>query len=104
MLGLNVPFIQDGRLILRTLGMREIYVRHTGQNLKDTVMEILASYGITRDQILSVTTDNGRNMLTAMSKVFVVWPILFSWKFWMKLAPVDRLINRAREVMKILKN
>ena len=69
MLGLNVPFIQDGRLILRTLGMREIYVRHTGQNLKDIVMEIPGSYGITRDQIQSVTTDNGRNMLTAIASM-----------------------------------
>jgi hypothetical protein len=31
MLGLNVQFIQDGRLILRNLGMREIYVRHAGR-------------------------------------------------------------------------
>jgi bifunctional polynucleotide phosphatase/kinase len=68
-LGLNVQFIQDGRLILRTLGMREIYVKHTGQNLKDIAMEILASYGITRDQILSVTTDNGSNMLTAIASM-----------------------------------
>ena len=69
MLGLNVPFIQDGRLILRNLGMREIYVSHTGQNLKDIVMEILASYGIARDQILSVTTDIGSNMLTAIASM-----------------------------------
>jgi hypothetical protein len=32
-------------------------------------MEILASYGITRDQILSVTTDNGSNMLTAIASM-----------------------------------
>ena len=69
MLGLNVQFIQDGRLILRNLGMREIYVSHTGQNLKDIVMEILASYGIARDQILSVTTDNGSNMLTSIASM-----------------------------------
>ena len=49
--------------------MREIYVRHTGQNLKDIIMEILASYGITRDQILRVTTDNGSNMLTAIASM-----------------------------------
>jgi hypothetical protein len=69
MLGLNVQFIQDGRLILRNLGMREIYVSHTGQNLRDIVMEILASYGIARDQILSVTTDNGSNMLTSIASM-----------------------------------
>jgi hypothetical protein len=119
-------------------------------------MEILASYGITRDQILSVTTDIGSNMLTAIAsmkktpmemkmnliimkmrkKSFPKMKILkkcYKMKNSskikealknpdvegfrcaahtlqlavldaMKLAPVDRLINRAREVMKILKN
>ena len=119
-------------------------------------MEILASYGITRDQIRSVTTDNGSNMLTAIAslkktpmemkmnliimkmrkKSFPKMKILkkcYKMKNSskikealknpdvegfrcaahtlqlavldaMKLAPVDRLINRAREVMKILKN
>lgn len=32
-------------------------------------MEILAIYGITRDQILSVTTDNGSNMLTSIASM-----------------------------------
>jgi hypothetical protein len=119
-------------------------------------MEILASYGITRDQILSVTTDIGSNMLTAIASMkktpmemkmnliimkmrkesFPKMKILkkcYKMKNSskikealknpdvegfrcaahtlqlavldaMKLAPVDRLINRAREVMKILKN
>lgn len=40
------------------LGISEIYVRHTGGNIKDLVMEIFGSYGTKMKQILSVTTDN----------------------------------------------
>jgi hypothetical protein len=153
-LGLNVQYIENGKLTLRTLGMSEIYERHTGQNIKDKVIEILASYEIKREQILSITTDNGSNMITAVAAMnknsidseeesstseeideedLIYKQMLQDEEYVnkieeefknedvegfrcaahtlqlavldaLKLGSVERLINRVRELMKILKN
>jgi hypothetical protein len=50
-------------MILCTLGVKEILVRHTGVNLKQLVMDIARLYGLDRNQVYSVTTDNGSNMV-----------------------------------------
>ncbi|XP_065073639.1 uncharacterized protein LOC135697730 [Ochlerotatus camptorhynchus] len=60
--------------------MIEVKQSQTAKFLKDTILEILQSYEVSIDQILSVTTDNGANMIAAVkmlqkiSAVFGVSP------------------------------
>lgn len=51
------------------LGMIELKERQTAAFLKTKILEVLASYGVSIEQIFSVTVDNGANMLAAVRKL-----------------------------------
>jgi len=46
--------------------MVESHVRHTSENLKSKVLKILHNYDISIDQIHTITSDNGQNMIKAV--------------------------------------
>ncbi|CAH2986986.1 unnamed protein product [Chilo suppressalis] len=66
-LGINLQYIKDATLVLRNLSVLELHERNTATFLKDTIITVLSRYGITINQIYSLTSDNGANML-AMSR------------------------------------
>lgn len=66
-LGINLQFIENGRIHLRTLATREMFERHTGENLKRLTIEVLNDFGVSREQIYTCTTDNARNMIKAVT-------------------------------------
>ena len=63
MLGVNVQTIQDSKLILRTLGIKEMLFSHTGAYIKELTVEILNKYNIKISQIFTRTSDNGSNVV-----------------------------------------
>ncbi|XP_034476696.1 uncharacterized protein LOC117783377 [Drosophila innubila] len=65
-LGVNVQFIDRGVICVKTLGMIELRTAHTSQNLCNEIKTILADFSITKEQIYTITTDNGRNMVKAV--------------------------------------
>lgn len=67
--GVNAQFIEKDKIVLRTLAVAELFERHTGQYLKDTIIAILQKYNISTEQIYTCTTDNGRNMLKCISLI-----------------------------------
>lgn len=67
LLGINVQYIKDGTIILRTLAVKDLLVRHTAENLKLSILETLRDYAIDLKQIVCVTTDNAANMLKTVS-------------------------------------
>ena len=63
MLGVNTQFVRNGRLILRNLAVKELFIRHTGDNIRREEKNILRRYSIHPQQLYSATTDNAANML-----------------------------------------
>lgn len=61
--GINVQYKIAGELKVVTLAMRELKNAHTADYLANVFQEVLAEYGIDLSQILTITTDNGSNML-----------------------------------------
>lgn len=68
-LGITVQYIHDGKLRIRSIGMINLNTSHTGAYLKSVIEEVLEVYGIRIEQVISMTTDNGSNMLK-MIKMF----------------------------------
>ena len=64
-LGINIQYVDKGKLHLRTLTVTEMKENRTGDAIKDIIQQVLSQYNILKEQILSVTTDNGSNMLRA---------------------------------------
>ncbi|XP_062141946.1 uncharacterized protein LOC133849979 [Drosophila sulfurigaster albostrigata] len=69
-LGINLQMIHASlaktEIVVKTLGMTELGESHTGIYIKNKILEVLDDYGITLDQIYSITSDNGRNMIKAV--------------------------------------
>lgn len=64
-LAINVQYYSEGQIILRQIGMIEMHLRHSGENIKDLITQLLSSYNISMDQIHSYTTDNGANIVAS---------------------------------------
>ncbi|XP_023243810.1 uncharacterized protein LOC111641809 [Centruroides sculpturatus] len=62
-LGVNVQFVDQGKIHLHTLSIKELKDRHPN-HLKNTVYQILERYYISPHQIYTIITDNGAGMLT----------------------------------------
>lgn len=63
-LGVNVQFREyDGTFCLYTLGVIEMDTEHTAVNLKEKMLNLFKIFDISLDQIYSITSDNGSNML-----------------------------------------
>jgi len=61
--GINIQYIKEGRIIIRTLAVRELFSRHTGLNIRSEVLSTLDSFGISVLNLLTSTTDTGANMI-----------------------------------------
>lgn len=61
--GISAQLIVDGKLKIYSLGMVELLKSHTGIHLAKVLYDTLVNFGIERWQILSITTDNGRNIV-----------------------------------------
>lgn len=59
----NAQYILDGKILVKNLGVTELYARSTAEYLKDKLLYIMRKYCILEQQIYSITTDNGANMI-----------------------------------------
>lgn len=66
-LGVNVQYILNDKIQLRTLAMFEMKERHTAEYIKKNLLQILKCYDIKLKQIYTITTDNGSNMIKTIS-------------------------------------
>ena len=60
---MNVQYFDGEKICVRTAAMVEMNSRLTGEHLKSTVLNALATVGVSNRQIYSVTTDGGSNMV-----------------------------------------
>ena len=65
-LGINLQFIKNGKIKIRTIEMTEIRERHTFDNLKRIVKNTLNRFNLNTENVVSCTTDNGANMTKAV--------------------------------------
>ena len=62
-LGINIQYIQEGCLRLRTLAVKELFERHTGNEIKRCILDVLESFRVNTIHVYLFTTDNASNML-----------------------------------------
>ncbi|XP_041985081.1 zinc finger BED domain-containing protein 4-like [Aricia agestis] len=61
--GINIQYIKNSKIVVRNLAIKEIFCSQTSENLKCTLLEVLADFRIDLYNIYSLTTDNGANYL-----------------------------------------
>jgi len=62
-MGINIQFIQEAKVVVRTLAVCELFSRHTALNLKSDLLSTLDRYLISVSDLLTSTTDSGANYL-----------------------------------------
>ncbi len=65
-LGINIQYAEKCKIVQNPLGMIEVYGRHTGKHIKELILECISSYRTSTNQIYSLTTDNGSNMIKSV--------------------------------------
>ncbi|XP_017139241.1 uncharacterized protein LOC108153647 [Drosophila miranda] len=65
-LGVSAQFYEDKAIKVVTLGVIELNKEHTGASLGAETENILEEFGLTRNQIYSVTSDNGRDVIKSI--------------------------------------
>ncbi|RXN29857.1 Zinc finger BED domain-containing [Labeo rohita] len=66
-LGVNVQYTDGEKTVLRTLAVRELNDRHTAEYISSVVQDVLHEYDVELRQVYSITSDNGANMIKAVS-------------------------------------
>lgn len=69
LLGINIQLINNNKIFVYTLSMKQLKRRHTAENLKNEIETVLQEFDIKKNQIYSITTDNGRNILKAVELI-----------------------------------
>lgn len=62
-LGVSIQYIVGGKVFTRSVGMIHLERRHTGKYLAQLIIDRLKELGIDMKQIITITTDNGANVL-----------------------------------------
>lgn len=62
-LGVSIQFMVAGKVQTRSIGMIELRQSHTGVYLAELIIKRLNELGIDLKQIITITTDNGANVL-----------------------------------------
>jgi hypothetical protein len=62
-MAINAQYIDKGKIIIKNLGLVELHARSTSELLQEKLLYVLRRYHISVDQVYSITTDNGANML-----------------------------------------
>lgn len=62
-LGISAQYMIEDNIVIRTLAMEHCVTRNTSEILRDRLLTVLDQYGIGIQQVFSITTDNGSNMV-----------------------------------------
>lgn len=72
-IGVNIQYFHNGQIENRTLGIVRLSEPHTAVYIAMVTLEVLGEFGITAEQIYSMTTDNAANMLKARKDILKVF-------------------------------
>ncbi|XP_053952389.1 E3 SUMO-protein ligase ZBED1-like [Anastrepha ludens] len=69
-LGVTVHFIENFEMKSVNIACEPLHDNHTGEYLSEMVLNVCEDWGLSHDKIVSVTTDNGANMVKAIEITF----------------------------------
>lgn len=66
-LGINITYMINNEVVVRTIGMHVLRFTHTATHIANTIKKNLSNYQIDLKQIISVTSDNGKNLIKSIA-------------------------------------
>lgn len=65
----NVRYVDEGKNMTKTLAIKDTEAQHSSNFLKQLVKEVLQEFGIQKDHVLCIVTDNASNMLSMVKRL-----------------------------------
>lgn len=72
-LGISISYVHDGKICIRTIGLHVLKSSHTGKCIRDLIIQTLTDYDICLAQLVSITSDNGKNMIKAIALLDAIY-------------------------------
>lgn len=70
MLGVNIQWTDNGKMIERQIAMEKITSRHSAENIGKMVIDLLQNkYQISLNYLVAATVDNAKNMIASVKKI-----------------------------------
>lgn len=69
-LGVTVHFIENFEIKSMSIACEPLHDNHTGEYLSDMILKVCEDWGLPNEKIVSVTTDNGSNIVKAIEITF----------------------------------
>ena len=69
-IAINVQFMNNNmEVIIYTLAVKGTNANHSSESIKKIVCYVLDGYGLKKEQILAIVTDNASNMISTIKKI-----------------------------------
>lgn len=68
-LGISICYMDEGKIVIRSIGMTPLHFSHMAENIFNMIKQKLLEYEISLDQVISATSDNGKNIVKAVTKL-----------------------------------
>lgn len=68
-LGVNLQYVVNGEIKLRTIGVIPLNCRHTSENITKVIIDLLKKFGVELNQVFDFTSDNGSNMIATRNRL-----------------------------------
>lgn len=112
-LGVTVHFLEGTNFVSFEISTKALSSRHTADNLKEEISEILTKWGVEEAKISSIITDNGANIVAAVKRLFLdnnVQLPCFAHTLNLVLQSVEAvpffkcIVNKVRNIVIYIKN
>ena len=69
-IAINVQFMNNNmEVIIYTLAVKDTNANHSSESIKKIVCDVLDGYGLKKEHILAIVTDNASNMISTIKKI-----------------------------------
>ena len=69
-IAINVQFMNNNmEVIIYILAVKDTNANHSSESIKKIVCDVLDGYGLKKEQILAIVTDNASNMISTIKKI-----------------------------------
>ena len=69
-IAINIQFMNNNmEAVIYTLAVKDTKANHSSESIKKIVCYVLDGYGLKKEQILAIVTDNASNMTSTIKKI-----------------------------------
>ena len=86
---MTAHFIEGDKNKSVRIGVKDLHTNHTSANIETWFEEVMTEWGFTKNQVVSVASDNAANIVSAIHNVFGKEKYIACFAHTLNLVPAD---------------